>query len=203
MRKIKNESINILILLAPIVYFFVVKNNLPSVESYKFSFIEPYKVYNQFLMTYAGTIIIYIVILLKGSFRHKGFDILKTFIVLFGITVAMIFIAVETKIEIDILKIIWVLSGLFIIIYGNFFPVVKFKSIFGIRNRWTKSNSEIWSLTHKITGRIWFLSGLIILTIALILETSNTEFVYSILTFCLIFIPHLLSYIIYMSKRKV
>lgn len=204
MKIIKEEWYNWLILIIPSFTFLMIFQQLPRIETLKFSFIEPYKIYNQFLLMYFGTIIFYTIILLRSKrTEHKGAAILKTLFVLFGITCSLLLLTIGIGLKIDFIRIIWILSGLFIIIYGNFFPVVKFKSILGIRNKWTNNNPNIWTMTHKITGRLWFTCGLVILVYSLVFNLSNTEFVFSILTFVLVFLPHLLSFILYKMISRI
>lgn len=203
MKTLKKEWFYWAIFLIPIFYIFIIKQNLPTIESFKISFREPYKIYNQFLLVYIGTVIFYIVMLLQNNNnQHKGFSFLKTLIVLFGMVSSILFLATTTGLEFDKLRVIWLISGIFITLYGNFYPVIPNKSFFRTKNRWTKSDQKILILTHRISGKVWFLFGIAILILSLILDLKNTEFVFSITIFCLVFFPHLLSYIIYANMKR-
>lgn len=198
MKNFKKIGYDWLILLIPALVFFIIKYKLPVIESYKLSFKEPYEVYNKFILMYFGTIVFYLIIFFKSNtIEHKGYKVLINIVVLFGTIFSILFLAIGAGIKFDILRVLWFASGLFIIIFGNYYPVIRFKSILGINNKWTKSNLNLWLLVHKIVGKIWFFTGLIILIISLLIDLSNTEFIYSIVVFCLLFIPHIISFFLY------
>lgn len=52
--------------------------------------------------------------------------------------------------------------GLVFIITGNYMPQVKDNFFVGIRTPWTLSNSEVWRRTHRLGGRIWVVTGLVL-----------------------------------------
>ena len=200
MKTIKNEWYNWLILLIPISFFLVVLNRLPIIESYKLSFLMPYKVYNQFLLVLLGTMFFYVILYLKTRKKnHKGLSILKTLIASFGMVVSILFLSIEIGLEVNALRIIWIISAIFMIIFGNFYPVIKFKSFIGVNNKWTKKNPVIWKQTHVFTGRLWFISGTIVVLFSLIFNVANSELIYSIFIFTFLILPHLYSILI--SKR--
>lgn len=51
--------------------------------------------------------------------------------------------------------------ALLIIMLGNHLQNIKPNYFLGIRTPWTLENEQVWTLTHRITGRLWFFGGII------------------------------------------
>jgi uncharacterized membrane protein len=200
MKTIKNEWFNWIIILIPIAFFLIIANRLPEIESYKLSFLSPYKVYNQFLLMLIGTVVFYAIVLVKASqSKQKGTSILKTLIVSFGMITSVLFLSTGIGLKVNTLRAIWIISAIFIIIYGNFYPVIKFKSFLGINNRWTNNNPVVWKMTHEFSGKMWFVIGIIAALYSTIFDISNTALILSLVIFALVMLPRLYSF--YISKK--
>lgn len=52
--------------------------------------------------------------------------------------------------------------GLLFVIIGNYLGKVRKNFFIGIRTPWTLASDEVWSRTHRIGGRLFMLSGVII-----------------------------------------
>lgn len=52
--------------------------------------------------------------------------------------------------------------GLLFIVLGNYFGKVKTNWLMGIRTPWTLSSEEVWNKTHRLGGKMFILSGLLI-----------------------------------------
>ncbi len=70
--------------------------------------------------------------------------------------------------NIPIAKVVPLGIGLLFIILGNFLPKVKKNWFVGIRTPWTLSNEEIWNKTHRLGGKIFVVSGLLMILGALL-----------------------------------
>lgn len=53
--------------------------------------------------------------------------------------------------------------GVLWIIMGNYMARIRFNYFMGIRNAWTLANEEVWRKTHRMSGPLWMVSGLLIL----------------------------------------
>ncbi|MBN1183409.1 MAG: SdpI family protein [Bacteroidales bacterium] len=93
-------------------------------------------------------------------------------------------------------RLIWIFGALFIIIYGNFYPIIKYNSFLGINSKWTRQSAEVWKKTHIFAGRLWFTSGILIFIYSMIFNVSHSEFAFSIIICILIFTPRLYSFYI-------
>jgi uncharacterized membrane protein len=52
--------------------------------------------------------------------------------------------------------------GVMFIALGNYMPQVKDNYLFGVRTAWTLSSPEVWRKTHRLSGRMWMIGGLLI-----------------------------------------
>lgn len=56
----------------------------------------------------------------------------------------------------------------FITVLGNYLPVIKPNYFIGVRTPWTLENEEVWTKTHRFSGRLWVTGGLIGIAIHLL-----------------------------------
>lgn len=62
---------------------------------------------------------------------------------------------------IDVSVIIVLTMGVLFVLMGNYLPKCKQNRVIGVRVKWTLENEENWYATHRFTGRIWVLGGLL------------------------------------------
>ncbi len=63
----------------------------------------------------------------------------------------------------DALALVPVLLGIVFVFIGNYLPKIKQNKTLGVRLPWTLGNEENWNKTHRLAGKVWVLSGLLIL----------------------------------------
>lgn len=56
-----------------------------------------------------------------------------------------------------------VFMGLIFIIIGNYLPKCKQNYTIGIKMPWTLNSEENWNKTHRFTGRVWVVSGIVMM----------------------------------------
>lgn len=59
-------------------------------------------------------------------------------------------------------KIAMVALGILFIVLGNYLPQFKDNYFTGIRTPWTLASPEVWRKTHRFSGFMWMLGGLLI-----------------------------------------
>ncbi|MHA6532960.1 SdpI family protein [Paenibacillus sp. BAC0078] len=59
-------------------------------------------------------------------------------------------------------KFAMVAAGLLFIVVGNYLPQIRDNYFTGIRTPWTLSSPEVWRKTHRFSGKMWVLGGLLI-----------------------------------------
>lgn len=92
--------------------------------------------------------------------------------------------------------------GVLFIILGNYFKTIKPNYFIGIRTPWTLENETVWKKTHKLGGKMWFIGGILIVILSLILSKSLNFTIFMIITGVITIIPIAYSYLIYKNERK-
>lgn len=119
-----------------------------------------------------------------------------TSLVVSGVTYA---IALGKDIKANLL--LHLLLGLLFLVFGNYMPKCKQNSTIGIKVVWTLRSEENWNKTHRFAGKLWVISGLLLLvTMAMPVES----FVYLMLFLIVVtgFAPMLYSYLYYKKQLK-
>ncbi|MDD2487631.1 MAG: SdpI family protein [Candidatus Gracilibacteria bacterium] len=83
--------------------------------------------------------------------------------------------------------------GTFFMILGNYMGKVRKNYFVGVRTPWTLANEEVWNRTQRFTGKMFFLSGLLLFLDAFLNVFVVGIFIFMIVT-C-IFGPFIYSYI--------
>lgn len=52
--------------------------------------------------------------------------------------------------------------GLLLAVIGNFMPQIRDNYFIGIRTPWTLANPVVWQRTHRFSGKMWVVGGLLI-----------------------------------------
>lgn len=52
------------------------------------------------------------------------------------------------------------------IVLGNYMPKCRQNSVIGVRVSWTLNNEEVWDKTHRMSGFLWVICGIIMLPLA-------------------------------------
>lgn len=108
-------------------------------------------------------------------------------------------IALGNDISIDIM--VRVLLGLMFVILGNYMPKCKQNHTIGVKVTWTLRNEENWNKTHRFTGRLWVLGGILLLaTMFVPMEIFMNVFIP--LIWFMAFVPMIYSYIYYRKQLK-
>lgn len=91
--------------------------------------------------------------------------------------------------------------GVMITVLGNIMPRFRPNYFAGIKTPWTLADDEIWVKTHRLSGRLWFLGGLMICASAFLEGYITMIFIIAI-TLVMVIIPMIYSYLLYTNKRK-
>ncbi len=63
----------------------------------------------------------------------------------------------------DISLLMVIFLGLVFIGIGNYMPKCKQNSTIGVKIKWTLANEENWNVTHRLTGKVWVIGGVVIM----------------------------------------
>lgn len=84
--------------------------------------------------------------------------------------------------------------GLLFVALGNYFTKVRKNFFIGIRTPWTLASDEVWARTHRLGGRIFMLTGLLMVGSAFV---GGLGLAMVGIVFGLVLIPVVYSYILY------
>lgn len=62
---------------------------------------------------------------------------------------------------IDVPVFIVLTMGVLFVLIGNYLPKCKQNRVIGVRIKWTLESEDNWYATHRFTGRLWVLGGLL------------------------------------------
>lgn len=85
--------------------------------------------------------------------------------------------------------------GVMFLALGNYMPQVKDNYLFGVRTAWTLASPEVWRKTHRLSGGMWMLGGLLILAGAFLSGVWSQVLIISALVLAIV-VPILYSWII-------
>ncbi|XOV92711.1 MAG: SdpI family protein [Bacteroidota bacterium] len=92
--------------------------------------------------------------------------------------------------------------GVLYILFGNYSKTLKPNYFIGIRTPWTLENEKVWQATHKLSGLIWFIGGVIVVITSLIFEGRLNLIIFLIVTAVIALVPILYSYFEYKKQQK-
>lgn len=92
------------------------------------------------------------------------------------------------------------LIGLLLAVLGNYMHNLKPNYIAGIKLPWTLASDYNWKKTHHLAGWLWFVSGITLTVLSLLLPAEATAIVLNIFIAVIIIIPVGYSFMLY--KRE-
>lgn len=97
------------------------------------------------------------------SYRQfKGiFELFRFIMVLFFFVLYFVSLLVALGIPINVSKIVQLLVGGLLIFIGNYFGKIRHNYTFGIKTPWTLANEEVWNKTHRLSGPLWVVTGVL------------------------------------------
>ncbi|WP_427126698.1 SdpI family protein [Priestia megaterium] len=94
-----------------------------------------------------------------------------------------------------------IMAGLVFIIIGNYLQRVRSNYFMGIRTPWTLSNETVWKKTHRLSGKLFFMGGLLILISAFLPDGYKSVIMWGSIVLC-VAIPYLYSYLAYKKEMN-
>ncbi len=212
-KKLYKEAILWIIMAIPLVYYFSIKSTLPAQVPIHFNvngepdrWTSPSGLLWLILAMELGVYALMLVIPLidpKRKLQQMGNKYFMLKLVLVGLMSAMSGLIIYSAINKDFnteLVIIILLSAMFII-FGNYLPTVKPNYFIGIRTPWTLENEDNWKNTHRFTGWLWTLGGLVILIMGLLIPQEYFYLLVSLIV-VLAFIPVGYSFVYFLKQKQ-
>lgn len=83
--------------------------------------------------------------------------------------------------------------GLTFMVIGNYMPKFKQNHTIGIKIPWTLNDEENWNATHRFTGKVWLIGGIVCILCAL-LPSNGIFWAFGCVTLVMVAAPFLYSY---------
>jgi uncharacterized membrane protein len=91
------------------------------------------------------------------------------------IGVAAMFLVAEAAIAMraidpafDVLRWLFLAIGILFAVIGNLLGKIRHNFVFGVRTPWTLRDKRVWDKTHRFTGRLMVLAGVVLAVVAFI-----------------------------------
>ncbi|WP_377519811.1 SdpI family protein [Priestia megaterium] len=94
-----------------------------------------------------------------------------------------------------------IMAGIIFIIIGNYLQRVRSNYFMGIRTPWTLSNETVWKKTHRLSGKLFFIGGLLILISAFLPDGYKSVIMWGSIVLC-VAVPYLYSYLAYKKEMN-
>lgn len=85
--------------------------------------------------------------------------------------------------------------GIMFLALGNYMPQVKDNYLFGVRTAWTLASPEVWRKTHRLSGGMWMVGGVLIFAGAFLSGVWSQVLIIAALVLAIV-VPILYSWII-------
>ncbi|MCM3792104.1 SdpI family protein [Priestia megaterium] len=165
---------------------------------------------NAMILTVGIMVLIYFVIAFvpridprKENYKYfsKTYNILLNAVLLLFFFVNMSTILQGLGYNVPMSYIAPIMAGLVFIIIGNYLQRVRSNYFMGIRTPWTLSNETVWKKTHRLSGKIFFIGGLLILISAFLPDGYKSVIMWGSIVLS-VAIPYLYSYVAYKKEMN-
>ena len=133
--------------------------------------------------------------------NKKAFNMVIWIIPILSLIVNSVVYITAFNYAINIKIIISVLLGLMFIFIGNYLPKCIQNYTIGVKIKWTLQNEENWNATHRFTGKVWLICGILMLLGCFLPEKILYIFL-PLLIIPVAVLPFLYSYSYYKKQLK-
>ncbi|AKP76048.1 Immunity protein SdpI [Priestia megaterium Q3] len=165
---------------------------------------------NAMILTVGIMVLIYFIIAFvpridprKENYKYfsKTYNILLNAVLLLFFFVNMSTILQGLGYNVPMSYIAPIMAGLVFIIIGNYLQRVRSNYFMGIRTPWTLSNENVWKKTHRLSGKVFFIGGLLILISAFLPDGYKSVIMWGSIVLC-VAVPYLYSYVAYKKEMN-
>ncbi len=137
----------------------------------------------------------------KQNIEGKVFEIVFWTCPIVSLLVGMLGYGTALGMEFKVDKIMLALVGIMFIVVGNYLPKCKQSYTVGIKLPWTLDDEENWNRTHRMAGKLWVASGIVLL-LSMLLPTSFMVVVVLAALVVTVLVPTVYSYLLFREKEK-
>jgi len=208
--KNKSAIISTVVCLLPLVLSVVLFNNLPEQIAIHFNNAGEADNYLPKAVAAFGLPILLAVINLYSHFRvnkdpknENAAESLKVcarwLAPLLSVILVPVTLFIAMGVSLPIVLIAEALTGVVVVVCGNYLPKCKRNYTIGIKLPWTLDNENNWNRTHRFTGFVWVIGGIIITLDAFL---SISWFMILAIIVLLVILPIVYSYLLYQKQMK-
>ncbi len=100
----------------------------------------------------------------KGaSHTQKMLSLVLWIVPVISVLVGFITYATALGVDISVERIMPIAIGLMFVIIGNYMPKFKQNYTIGVKLPWTLNSEENWNRTHRFSGKLWVVGGLLMM----------------------------------------
>ncbi|MBQ6601489.1 MAG: SdpI family protein [Clostridia bacterium] len=133
-----------------------------------------------------------------GGLSSKVFTMVLYIIPAVSLLICAMIYPVALGKEMRVGLIVILFMGLLFTMLGNYLPKCKQSYTVGIKLPWTLDDSENWTKTHALAGKLWVAGGLLIIITAFL---ENPVIFFSIVV-VMVLVPTVYSYLLFKNKRN-
>ncbi len=91
---------------------------------------------------------------------------------------------------------------LLFLIIGNFLPTIKPNYFIGVRTPWTLESPENWRLTHRMAGRLWVITSVVYILLEMVLVGNVPKAVFYVYIGIIIVPPIAYSFYLFQQSKR-
>ena len=207
MFKNKSNIYNLLIIIATFLLGILMYNKLPESIPIHWNFAGEVDGYgNKFIGTFMVPLIMIALWLAmiylpkidpkKENYNKfdKSYKLFQSILLTFFFIIQIIVILSAMGYNISINRAMPIVSGVLMILIGNYIPKAKSNFFYGIKTPWTLSSEVSWRKTHRLGGKLFVLSGLISIVSQFIFNANIAGVIFFVSTFIAVIVPTVASY---------
>ncbi|MBD80819.1 MAG: hypothetical protein CL840_18025 [Crocinitomicaceae bacterium] len=207
---LKKEVLNLIILIAPMVYLALVYDRLPVKLPIHWNLQGEVDGYGPKYLMALINIGVYVLLLIlpKIDPRKKNYDIFSTtysklrlMFVLFFSAITCVIITDSLGFDINMDRVIYIGVILLLMAFGNYMGTIKPNWFIGIRVPWTIESESVWKKTHRLAGRIWFWLGFVLLILSFFLSKPMLSQALLVAVAIMVIVPITYSYLTFQKEN--
>lgn len=210
---LRKELYPVMLVLAPFAYLGIIYNSLPAKVPIHWNIrgeIDRFGDKSELLLIAAFPLLIYLIFTIapkmdpknKVKTMGKKYQRLKILLVIFMSALAIYILYSISNQTLSNPNLIILSLGILYTILGNYFKTIKANYVIGIRTPWTLRSETVWTKTHILGGKLWFVGGLIIIISSLVVSRAYTIYLFLAITAVITLIPAAYSYVQFKKLNK-
>ncbi len=132
------------------------------------------------------------------NISKKSMDLVLWIIPALSLLINTIIYAYALGKEFNITTPLMIFFGLFFVITGNYMPKMKQSYTMGIKIPWTLNSEANWNYTHRLSGKVWVIGGLLLIATSFL----NLVWLYITIFVIMIAVPMIASYRFHKKENK-